>query len=136
MENSENIIFEEKQYLGYNRYSNVRRMVLAVFCFLAYYWTEEHNRNGEILFAMGIVIVVISALLIFVLHLHTKVTDTSIILDGLWAVGRGVVYSIVMSRFAELRSASLLPHHHIVPLSKIGQKWALRGCARKSSTPW
>ncbi len=88
MKNSENIIFEEKQYLGYNRYSNVRRMVLAIFCFLAYYWTEEHDRNGEILFAMGITIMVVSALLIFVLHLHTKVTDTSIILDGLWTSKR------------------------------------------------
>lgn len=88
MENSENIIFEEKQYLGYNRYSNIRRMVLAVFCFLAYYWTKEHDGNGEILFAMGIAIVVISALLIFVLHLHTMVTDTSIILDGLWTSKR------------------------------------------------
>ena len=33
---------------------------------------------------MGIAIIVISALLVFVLHFHTKVQNGSIILDGLW----------------------------------------------------
>jgi len=88
MENNGNVIFEEKQYLGYNRYSNVRRIVLALFCFLAYFFRVEHDRNGELLFGMGVAIMVISALLIFVLHLHTKVTETSIILDGLWTSKR------------------------------------------------
>lgn len=88
MESSDEILFEEKQYLGYNRYSNVRRLVLGLFCFIAYFWQEEHDRNGELLFAMGVAITVISVLLMFVLHLHTKVTDHSIVLDGLWTSKR------------------------------------------------
>ena len=88
MSSSEEILFEEKQYLGYNRYSNVRRFILGVFCFIAYFWQEEHDRNGEMLFAMGMAIMTISVILMFVLHLHTKVTDHSIILDGLWTSKR------------------------------------------------
>lgn len=88
MEETSNILFEEKQYLGYNKYSNVRRMALALFCFFAYYWTEENNRNGEILFFMGIVITIISVLLIFIMHLKTTVIEGSIILDGLWTSKR------------------------------------------------
>lgn len=83
-----NILFEEKQYLGYNRYSNMRRMVLAIFCFFAYYWSEDKYESAQLLFAMGISIMIISALLIFVLHLHTIVIEGSIILDGLWTARR------------------------------------------------
>ena len=84
MENNGEILFEEKQYLGYNRYSNVRRFILGMFFFIAYFWREEHDKNGEILFWMGVTIMLISVLLMFILHLRTRVTDHSIILDGLW----------------------------------------------------
>jgi len=84
MEGKTEILFDEKQYLGYNRYSNVRRFILGMFFFIAYFWREEHDKNGEVLFLMGVAIMLISVLLMFVLHLHTKVTDHSIILDGLW----------------------------------------------------
>jgi len=82
------VLFEEKQYLGYNKYSNIRRMVLGIFCFLAFYWSEENQRSTDLLFLMGICIMVFSGLLTFVLHLHTKVVDDSLILDGLWTAKR------------------------------------------------
>ena len=59
MENKSEILFEEKQYLGYNKYSNLRRMALGVFCFMAYYWSEEQGRGVELLFVMGIGIMII-----------------------------------------------------------------------------
>ena len=83
---SKQINFEEKQYLGYNKLSFLRRMVLALFCFFAYYWSEEQNKSGDLFFIMGIAIIVISAILVFVLHFHTKVQNGSIILDGLWTI--------------------------------------------------
>ena len=64
--------------------SFLRRIVLALFCFLSYYWSEEQNKSGDLFFIMGIAIIVISAILVFVLHFHTKVQNGSIILDGLW----------------------------------------------------
>ena len=84
----ETVLFEEKQYLGYNKYSNIRRMVLGIFCFLAFYWSEENQRSADLLFLMGICIMVFSGLLTFILHLHTKVLDGSVILDGLWTAKR------------------------------------------------
>jgi hypothetical protein len=99
---SEHILFEEKQYLGFNKQSILWRIVLALFCFVAYYWSEnpkpvdvsgihigsypvqDIENSGQIFFVMGMIIMVISAILIFVLHMHTTVTEQSIILDGLW----------------------------------------------------
>jgi len=77
-------LFEEKQYLGYNKYSILRRMVLALFCFIAYYWTEEREQNGDLLFLLGVIIIVISVVLLFILHLHTRLYSDHLMLDGLW----------------------------------------------------
>ena len=40
--------------------------------------------SGQLFFLMGIVLMVLSLALIFVLHLHTKIIGESLILDGLW----------------------------------------------------
>tara|TARA_X000000368_G_scaffold411194_1_gene395722 strand:- start:365 stop:847 length:483 start_codon:yes stop_codon:yes gene_type:complete len=76
--------FTEKQYLGLNKMSFFKRMVLSIFCFLAYYWSENHDKSGDLFFFLGISILVISALLVFVLHFETRITKDAIILDGLW----------------------------------------------------
>lgn len=98
---AEKILFEEKQYLGYNKFSIIRRMILSFFCFLAYYWSQNPKpvdvsgihigsypigvpHSGELFFILGIIILIISGILVFVLHLHTRVTESSIILIGLW----------------------------------------------------
>lgn len=94
--------FEEKQYLGYNKLSFLRRMLLAAFCFFAYYWSEEQNRSGDLFFIVGMAILVISALLIFVLHLHTKVENGSLILDGLWTARK---IKIDLSSIEQVRKA-------------------------------
>ena len=78
------IKFVEKQYLGLNKMSLSRRITLALFCFVAYYWKENHEKSGELFFFLGIAILVISVLLVFLLHFETKVQNKSIILDGLW----------------------------------------------------
>ena len=80
----EEIKFSEKQYLGLNKMSFISRMALAIFCFVAYYWSENHEKSGDLFFSLGIAILVISALLVFVLHFETKIINGSIILDGLW----------------------------------------------------
>ena len=76
--------FIEKQYLGLNKMSLSRRMSLAIFCLVAYYWRENHDKAGELYFFIGIGIMVISILLLFILHFETKIKNGSIILDGLW----------------------------------------------------
>jgi hypothetical protein len=76
--------FIEKQYLGLNKMSLTRRMSLAIFCLVAYYWRENHDKAGELYFFIGIAIMVISMILVFILHFETKIKNGSIILDGLW----------------------------------------------------
>ena len=61
-----------------------RRIVLALFCFIAFYWRENHEKSGELFFFLGVAILMISVLLVFILHFETKVQNKSIILDGLW----------------------------------------------------
>ena len=76
--------FIEKQYLGLNKISLSRRMVLAIFCFVIYYLRENQQKSAELLFFLGIFILIISFILVFVLHFETKIKNGSIILDGLW----------------------------------------------------
>ncbi|MDA9897983.1 hypothetical protein N9D69_00240 [Flavobacteriales bacterium] len=81
------ILFEESQYLGYNRLSFIRRMVLALFCFLSYYWSEDTLDavgSGNLLFFLGVAIILVSAILVFILHFRTRIVNGSLILDGLW----------------------------------------------------
>lgn len=94
------IIFEEKQYIGYNKWSILWRTVLAMFCFILYYWSENpkpvdvamvaipsspvDENSGQLFFLMGIILMTLSLILIFVLHIHTKIIGNSLILDGLW----------------------------------------------------
>lgn len=101
MDNSE-VIFEEKQFLGHNRLSIVVRTILTLFCFLGYYWSENPKpvqvsfvkigsypiqnitNSGLIFFIVGSSILLLSAGLTFVLHIHTKVHKGYMILDGFW----------------------------------------------------
>jgi hypothetical protein len=79
------ILFEEKQYLGFNKYSNYRRLAMALFCFAAYYFTAQRKQNGELFLLLAVSILVISLLLLFVMHIHTKVQNGSLVLDGIWS---------------------------------------------------
>ena len=95
------LLFEEKQYIGYNKWAIIWRTVLALFCFSLYYWSENpkpleiapsvvtpqaplDQSSGQLFFLMGVILMVLSLVLIFVLHLHTTIVGTSITLDGLW----------------------------------------------------
>ncbi|MFI5149375.1 MAG: hypothetical protein ACHQRM_06540, partial [Bacteroidia bacterium] len=96
------VLFEEKQYLGYNKYSMIRRTILAIFCFVLYYWSENPKAvsvgsidigpypvrtiagSGQLFFLLGLGILLLSIILLFVLHLHTRVYADGILLEGPW----------------------------------------------------
>jgi hypothetical protein len=78
------ILFEERQFLGLNKYSMLRSLVLALFCFVAYYYTEDREQNADLLFLAGIILMIITLLSVFIMHLHTRIYSNSIELDGLW----------------------------------------------------
>ena len=76
--------FHEKQYLGRDYIFISIRLVMAIFCFSAYYWTENRDINGDLLLLVGCVILVVSVLMLFMLHYRTVVKNKAVILDGLW----------------------------------------------------
>lgn len=98
----ERIIFDEKQYMGHNRLSMVTRYLLAMFCFIGYYWSENPKPvqvsffrigsypienitgSGMVFFIVGIFILAFSAALTYVLHINTKIYPGTLIIDGFW----------------------------------------------------
>ncbi|WP_295650738.1 hypothetical protein [uncultured Mucilaginibacter sp.] len=81
---SENQPFLEKQYLGREWIPITIRLMLAIFCFAIYFFTDERERNSDLLLVVGFGILIISAILGFMLHFRTQVVNKSILLDGLW----------------------------------------------------
>ncbi|MEQ9063024.1 MAG: hypothetical protein RIE58_02540 [Vicingaceae bacterium] len=92
-----NLLFEERQYLGLNKYSMIRRMAFAIFCFVSFYFADHDQfnqsrigqitnieSNGNLFFLMGILILLWSTVLIFILHIKTRVYNGYVIIDGLW----------------------------------------------------
>jgi hypothetical protein len=79
-----NLTFHEKQYLGRDYNFISIRMVMAIFCFVVYYFTDNKEKNGELLLVVGCGILVVSVLMLFMLHYRVKVCNKSVILDGLW----------------------------------------------------
>ncbi|MDB4901976.1 MAG: hypothetical protein JWQ63_1257 [Mucilaginibacter sp.] len=76
--------FIEKQYLGREFIPITIRLVLAMFCFAAYFFTDERERNGDLLVVVGFAIIIISIIMGYLLHFRTRVQNKSILLDGLW----------------------------------------------------
>lgn len=99
-------IFDEKQYMGHNRLSIIWRTVIAFFCFVGYYWSENPKpvqiaifrigyypaldipHSGKIFFLLGLLILLFSAMLTFILHTHTQVFSNYIVIDGFWTARR------------------------------------------------
>ncbi len=76
--------FIEKQYLGREFIPLTIRLVLAMFCFAAYFFTDERERNGGLLVIVGFAIIIISIIMGFLLHFRTTVQNKSILVNGLW----------------------------------------------------
>ena len=81
---SDKPVFIEKQYLGREWIPITIRLVLAAFCFILYFFTDERERNGDLLLVVGGGIVLISFMMSFLLHFRTRVQNGSLLLDGLW----------------------------------------------------
>src|SRR6201996_2418432 len=81
---SEKTIYTEKKYLGREFIPLTIRLVLAMFCFAAYAFTDVGDKNGDLLAVVGFAILIISIIMGFLLHFRTRVENKSILLNGLW----------------------------------------------------
>jgi hypothetical protein len=136
---SDKPLFEEKQFHGLNRHSLVRRLLLAVFCLVAYYWSENpkpvnldlfrigeypgRDHSGQLFFILGICILVLSAVLLFVLHMRTIITSSAIVIDGLWSARR---VRIDLHGIASARKIRLRPSVFNRPVYNLHSKGRVR----------
>ncbi len=77
-------LFEERQFIGTNKSTLSLRIFLALFCFVAYNYTDVPELNGDLLFFLGIFILVVSVILLFVTHIHTVIAGDTLVLEGSW----------------------------------------------------
>ena len=137
----EPVKFEEQQYHGLNRHSIVRRLLLSVFCFVAYYWSENPKpvdvdvvnihigeypgdvRYGELFFLLGIALLALSVILLFVPHFKTQVTDSEVILNGKFPPR---VVRIPLSSVASVRKVIIRPSIFNRPVFNLKVKSRIR----------
>lgn len=81
---SDKSTFMEKQYLGREWIPISIRLVMAIFCFVIYFFTGDRERNSDLLLVVGFGILIISVIMGFLLHFRTRVQNKSVLLDGLW----------------------------------------------------
>jgi len=81
---SDKPIFIEKQYLGREWIPISIRLVMAIFCFVIYFFTGSRESNTDVLLVVGFGILIISAIMGFLLHFRTRVQNKSVMVDGLW----------------------------------------------------
>lgn len=80
--------FEEKQYLGFNKFNLFIRLFIAIGCFASYFSSDALDETSNLFLIIGIAILSISVLSFFVLHLKTQIQEDFLILDGFWTTRR------------------------------------------------
>jgi len=80
----EEALFQEKQYLGRDWSWISVRLILALFCFVAYYINWEHVISQQLFFIVGASILLVSIIMLYMVSYRTQVTSTHLILSGLW----------------------------------------------------
>ena len=76
--------FEEKQYLGYNKFNLFIRLFIALGAFGSYFVSDSKDETSNLFLIVGLSILVISLMSFFVLHLKTQLRGNILELDGFW----------------------------------------------------
>ncbi|WP_026896954.1 hypothetical protein [Daejeonella oryzae] len=116
-------LFVEKQYLGrdYGRISV--RMVMAIFCFAAYYFSEGREGTSDLFLVVGTGILVVSVIMMFLLHYQTIVQNKSIILNGLWTTK---VVKIDLNSIVNIEKIKYSPYLINNPVYNLHQKGTIK----------
>ncbi len=94
------LLYEEKQYIGQNRLGQILRLVFAILCFIAYYWSENPKpvkiiiikigsypiqhipHSGTIFFWLGCFVLILSVTFNFIYHFHLQIYPEKILIKG------------------------------------------------------
>jgi hypothetical protein len=80
---STEVKYHEKQYLGFNRFGLLRRIVIMLFCFLFYFASDDDQGDtANLFFYVGIAILVMSGIAMLISHLETNIIGSKLILSG------------------------------------------------------
>lgn len=131
MENSQ--LYLENQYLGRDRGWVSVRLLLALFCFFAYYLNSEHELNSRLFLVAGSVILLVSIGLMYMLHYRIVVTNNSVLLSGLWTA-RLVKIDVKSIAQVELRPYSKFLVNN--PVYNLHQKGKIRFYAGGKDAVW
>ncbi len=74
--------YQEKQYLGFNRFGIMRRTVIALFCLIFYYASEVDDQTKNVFFLLAIVVLVLSLVSMMIQHLETRLEGSKLTLIG------------------------------------------------------
>ncbi len=137
--NPDAALFDERQFHGLNRHSLVRRLLLSVFCFVAYYWSENpkpvnlelfeigeypgRDHSGQLFFVLGLCILILSAVLLFVLHMRTTVRQEAIFIDGILSARKVRIY---LKGIASAKKIRLKPSIFNRPVYNLHNKGRIR----------
>jgi len=80
----DNPLYVENQYMGRDRIWLSVRLVLALFCFVAFYINIDREVDSQLFFIAGAAIVVVSIVMMYMLHYRITVAPGSLWISGLW----------------------------------------------------
>lgn len=80
----EGTLYSESQYLGRDKTWISVRLLLAVFCFVAYWLNFEHIVSRQLFFIVGIIIICSSVIMMYMLLYRIDVHAGSVVISGLW----------------------------------------------------
>jgi hypothetical protein len=133
------LLFEENQYQGLNKHSLVRRMLLSVFCFVAYYWSENPKpvtvsiihigeypgdvRYGELFFVLGLAVLGLSVVLLFVRHMRTIVSNEQLVIRANFPPR---VTTLQLADISDVRKVQIRPSIFNRPVFQLQTKGKVR----------
>ncbi|HMR20110.1 MAG TPA: hypothetical protein PKA53_12485, partial [Sphingobacterium sp.] len=126
-------IFKERQYLGRDKTWISIRLILALFCFVAYYLNFDHLASRQLFFIVGSSIILVSIVMMYLLHYQTVVSANNIIIKGLWTT------SLVKIDLASIEKVEKKPYSRFVfnnPVYNLHKNGKIRFYAGGKDAVW
>lgn len=126
-------IFKERQYLGRDKSWISIRLILALFCFIAYYLNIDHLASRQLFFIVGSSIILVSVIMMYLLHYQTVVSYNNITMSGLWTT------SLVKIDLASIEKIEKKPYSRFVfnnPVYNLHKNGKIRFYAGGKDAVW
>lgn len=80
----EGVLYTENQYLGRDRIWISVRLILALFCFCSVYLNIDHLISSQLFMIVGVIIIITSVVMMYMLFYRIEVFKDNLMLSGLW----------------------------------------------------